>query len=404
MKILILTNLFPPQELGGYGRCISDFSCGLLQLGHTVTVLTSDAPYLQGHQAYNCDSNTNLATSVHRKLKLKGTYENGVNLIKESSLTESIDSFNRSVLIDLLYKGCDVGLVGNIDMIGPHLFDIFFSLGIPVFHHMGFMEPPYDPLLIPSTSLYYPLCASHAVFNNFRKRGFLLSKKIVVYPGARTDLFGSSVRPLSSSLMYAISKSNSGVPIGSHSNPLKVGFAGLIMSSKGPHTILEALMILRNQGFYVQAFFAGAPFQSDYYSALLRYIHQHSLTDSVFFNGQLNRSRLARFWDLQHVGIFSSIFPEAFGIVAAEILASGLALITTGVGGASELIGQSAYGKYFLPNDPQSLAAALRDLILNPARLRQMAVDGQKHVRDAFDVSVSVNQLACLFQTACRQL
>ena len=49
MKILVITNLYPPQELGGYGRSISDFVWGFIQSGHHVEVLTSDAPYLNGN-------------------------------------------------------------------------------------------------------------------------------------------------------------------------------------------------------------------------------------------------------------------------------------------------------------------------------------------------------------------
>ena len=45
MRILVITNLYPPQELGGYGRC-SDFVWGLLRHGHEISVLTSNAPYL----------------------------------------------------------------------------------------------------------------------------------------------------------------------------------------------------------------------------------------------------------------------------------------------------------------------------------------------------------------------
>ena len=46
MRLLVITNLFPPQELGGYGRCLSDFVWGLKELGHYIKVITSDAPYL----------------------------------------------------------------------------------------------------------------------------------------------------------------------------------------------------------------------------------------------------------------------------------------------------------------------------------------------------------------------
>ena len=46
MKLLVVTNLYPPQELGGYGRSIADFVWGLQERGHSIQVLSSDAPHL----------------------------------------------------------------------------------------------------------------------------------------------------------------------------------------------------------------------------------------------------------------------------------------------------------------------------------------------------------------------
>ena len=33
MNLLVVTNLYPPQELGGYGRSMADFIWGLQQRG-----------------------------------------------------------------------------------------------------------------------------------------------------------------------------------------------------------------------------------------------------------------------------------------------------------------------------------------------------------------------------------
>ena len=46
MRLLLITNLYPPQELDGYGRCMADFAWGLQERGHSLQVITSDAPYL----------------------------------------------------------------------------------------------------------------------------------------------------------------------------------------------------------------------------------------------------------------------------------------------------------------------------------------------------------------------
>ena len=42
-NLLLITNLYPPQELGGYGRCMADFAWGLIRLGHHIEVLSADA-------------------------------------------------------------------------------------------------------------------------------------------------------------------------------------------------------------------------------------------------------------------------------------------------------------------------------------------------------------------------
>ena len=60
---------------------------------------------------------------------------------------------------------------------------------------------------------------------------------------------------------------------------------------------------------------------------------------------KLNRTQLARFFQLQHVCVFTSLHPEAFGIVATEAMASGLALVAI-VGGASEVFENEISGLF----------------------------------------------------------
>ena len=68
MRLLLITNLYPPQELGGYGRCMADFAWGLQQRGHTLQVISSDAPYLG-------PSNSGPSGEpVDRRLRLKGSW------------------------------------------------------------------------------------------------------------------------------------------------------------------------------------------------------------------------------------------------------------------------------------------------------------------------------------------
>ena len=92
MHLLLITNLYPPQELGGYGRCMADFAWGLQQRGHKIQVLSSNAPYLGE------DSSGPSGEPVDRRLMLKGSFHNGVEHLQDSSMKHQIDINNRNFL------------------------------------------------------------------------------------------------------------------------------------------------------------------------------------------------------------------------------------------------------------------------------------------------------------------
>ena len=386
MRLLAITNLYPPQELGGYGRSIADFVWGLQELGHSVQVVSTDAPYL-GPAAPTGPS----GEPVDRGLKLKGSYDGGVRPIQDSVTRERIDAANRACLQAWLSQGTwDGVLLGNLDLLGPELLTPLLAAQIPIQHHVGFVSPPYHPSAYPRHGRYKLVAASQTVRQSLIQAGLPLEPDAVVYPGARTELFGEAAtgmpRPLPAD--------------GSPARPLKVCFAGLLMASKGAHTVVEALIQLRQRGIHAQATMAGGEFQAGYRQQLEQLLEQAGLGGSVQFVGQLQRRALARMFALHHVGIFPSIHPEAFGIVAAEMQASGLVLVSSGVGGAAELVESNVSGLLFEPGNAASLAGRLEELARSPAKAQQLAGNGAEQSRIRFNMLASARQLAGGFQAA----
>ena len=378
MKLLLITNLYPPQELGGYGRCMADFSWGLRQRGHQVQVLCSDAPYLGpgGPRA------------VSRCLALKGSFEGGVSMVQNPSACAAIDWANQQHLARWLAQvDWDGVLLGNLDLLGPELLPTLLQAGLPILHHVGFVCPPYEPHHFPQASTYQLVAASLAVRRALVEAGFPAAQAPVVYPGARVELFESS----------ALSRSRPpGQGVGQASNPLKIAFAGLLMGSKGAHVLVEALIRLHEAGIRVQANLAGQAFQPGYQEHLETQLHQAGLGGEVTFVGQLNRSQLTRFFRLHHVAVFPSIHPEAFGIVAAEAMASGLALVSSGVGGAAEVFEEGLTGLGFTPGDGASLATVLARFQQEPGLLERLGQAGQARAWSQFSVGTSAAQLESL--------
>ena len=376
MRLLAVTNLYPPQELGGYGRSIADFVWGLQQRGHHLQVISSDADYLGPAGPHGPSGEP-----VDRGLQLKGTYAGGVQPLQDPAQRAAIDEANAALLRRwLASEPWDGVLVGNLDLLGPELLTPLLAAGIPLQHHVGFVSPPYHPGQAPRAPHYQLVAASKAVRAGLLQAGLPVAQAPVIYPGARTDLFElARPRPLPAD--------------GSPGRPLKVCFAGLLMASKGAHTVVEALIQLRHQGLWVQLNLAGAPFQEGYQPQLESLLHQHGLQDQVQFIGPLARPQLARFLALHHVGVFPSIHPEAFGIVAAEMQAAGLVLVSSGVGGAAELLEHGQTGLRFEPGKPDALAACLRQLMQDPPLAERLARAGQRSVRQHFSVAAAAAQL-----------
>ena len=93
--------------------------------------------------------------------------------------------------------------------------------------------------------------------------------------------------------------------------------------------------------------------------------------------------------------VVPSRWPEPFGLVALEALASGAALICSPRGGLPEVAGDAAV--YADPDRPGEIAAAIRALAGDEARRASLAAAGRQRAR-RFDVPVITARLAALRQ------
>jgi UDP-glucose:(glucosyl)LPS alpha-1,2-glucosyltransferase len=99
--------------------------------------------------------------------------------------------------------------------------------------------------------------------------------------------------------------------------------------------------------------------------------------------------------------VVPSRWPEPFGLVALEALASGAALICSPRGGLPEVAGDVAI--YADPDRPAEIAAAIRALASNEARLAALAEAGRERARQ-FDVPAIAARLAALRRQAIKSI
>ncbi len=155
-------------------------------------------------------------------------------------------------------------------------------------------------------------------------------------------------------------------------------YFGKLLYNKGVHLLFDAL---RQTGAKQRAVIVGF---GDYREELER-----MAPERVLFTGPLEHRHLAHLIPLCEVTVVPSIFPEAFGMVAAEAAAggslplvarhSGLAEIAEGL--EAEYPSSSRELASFTPNDPADLARKLgRLLALDPGERRELRAAARRAV------------------------
>jgi hypothetical protein len=78
-------------------------------------------------------------------------------------------------------------------------------------------------------------------------------------------------------------------------------------------------------------------------------------------------------------------------------MAAGLTVVTSGTGGAKEIIEHGLSGVIFNSGDHESLTRELLQLTADKERWRQIALAGQKRALQCFDIEKSVDDLERIY-------
>jgi glycosyltransferase involved in cell wall biosynthesis len=133
---------------------------------------------------------------------------------------------------------------------------------------------------------------------------------------------------------------------------------GRLEALKGHKDMIAALAHLRDLPSWRYWVVGGPQRPSDlhYLNELERAVKQADLIDRVRFVGE--RTDVPLLLRAADVYCQPNARPEAFGISFVEALAAGLPVVTSGIGGACEIVDETC-GVLTPPGDVQALAAAL---------------------------------------------
>ena len=405
MRILIVSNLYPPYYLGGYELHCAQVAEGLHRAGHDVYVLTSvyGLPLSPLGNIQPCSEEIN-GVSVHRWLS-QSDYEPQPPHRPWTLFQARREMRDARQFLKILKEfQPDIVNWWNMNAISKRLLPLPSWKRIPELHCFddrwmiqeygrggekaaAFWVDLWDGNWGPEIIRPILRWAGRRAEKRVARRG-IPTRKFPYHPGhvcflseyLRTLHREAGLEFLSSEVIYG------GMPTGkfyapvrrqTESEPLRLLYAGQISPDRGLNTLVEAIghMIPALQSRL--ALSVAGQGQPDYLARVKKQVEVLGVTSSVSFLGKIPHEQMPKVYKQHDVMVFTSTRPEGLGFVMVEAMLAGCAVLTTGSGGAME-IAALADLPVFPKNDPVELSRLLSRLVADRAEVAKIASHGQE--------------------------
>ena len=418
MKILVLTNLYPPHHAGTFDLRCQSITEALRLRGHLILVLTSNHGL----------NNEQRDGEIHRRLLLNGVFghpwttsyremvrlEEHNNAVAQEAIAEfqpdvihvwSLHGLSKSLLFTLRHSRLPVvfdvadhwlcrglredpwlkwwnspgtnfarsslelaGQRNRLDAVAPTRMIKGIDRIPEVYGPAGSVEPNsigafrFD-------RLYF---CSQALKQATEQAGFRVNHAEVIYPGIPTQLFVGEAKPSSAPVR-------------------KLLVVGRLTEESGVMTAVQALARARQNKVQVTLSIYGRG-DTDYVSQLRSFVVQNGLPVEFLTVSNQNRD-LAAIYRQHDALLYTAEWEEPFAITPLEAMACGLPVIGAIIGGARELFRHGENALIYTPGDAIELASRIQELQMQPALRCQMAETAQTEVQSKFNETAFVDQI-----------
>ncbi len=406
MRILLLSNLYPPYVLGGAEIVARDYAGQLAALGHEVTVLTSsyglNRPEQDGHVLrtlhYTPAAHVDRGRPLWQQLGLLSDY---YRYFHHPASVRELRRVIAETRPQVLYIWEITGLGMN------SLLQALHDLPIPVVFHLESYWLQYaltaeteqtrlrtkqlKKLLIGSVpALHYTsiIAASEAVKQEYAATGCDPDRIEVIYNGIDARFLDTP-------------RSSSERGEDAASDEIRLIYVGRLCDEKGVHIILRSLETLVNEqgrrNLHLDIFGEG---DEAYVKELHAFLNEKRLSERVTFHGKVPQEQLIRAYDQSTIMLIPSIWKEPFGLVVAEGMARGLPVITSNLGGPAEIVTHGIDGLLTGPGDAQAVAASIAQLADDAALRARLAHAARATVQERFMIEKNARRVEAHLQRA----
>ncbi len=172
-----------------------------------------------------------------------------------------------------------------------------------------------------------------------------------------------------------------------------ISFAGRLVPEKGADLLIEAFSEVRAQVPNAMLLIAGDGPQRN---ELVRLAERFG--EAVRFFGFLPREEMEKQIGSAWVHAVPGRWEEPFGLVTAEAMMRGAAVVATAIGGAVELIEDGVTGFLVEPNCPKALANALIGLLRDRGRAETIGRAARAQARRSYTEATMVDRFLRLYE------
>jgi len=171
--------------------------------------------------------------------------------------------------------------------------------------------------------------------------------------------------------------------------PFVIGYLARICPEKGLHLLVDTVKTLvdavgrERVRLRIAGYLAAA--DRSYLDGILAQLDSWKLRDLVDYVGEIDRAQKVDFLATLDVLSVPTIYHEPKGLFVLEALASAVPVIQPRHGAFPEILEDTRGGVLVEPESVGALTAALRELMEDPQRLREMGLRGRRAVRERYD-------------------
>lgn len=401
MRILFISNFYPPAHFGGMELRLQETIEGFKTKGHQCQVLTSSF----------VPSNTTLPaeTGVTRTLNLESDVYHyqplHYLLVRRAQLRQNREAFTRVASEfepDLVFFWCmwnlSPAVIATAKSLFPKRVIQSFAGYWPVEpdahekywlvdseeHWLGWLKRWFAPLAL--SRWYRPIQWSdiifeHAVFvskyvqDHLRQAGLAFPHSRVILSGIETNQFKPS------SAQTAVR------------SDLAILCAGGWAHHKGAHVLIKAVQLLDEQGveaFSLTLIGRGHPEER---AKLEMMVKDAGLQDRICLQAAVPRDEMPRVLGEHNVLVVPTLSPEPLARIVMEGMACGLTVIASRVGGIPEMIDHGHDGFLFAPGDSRQLSQILTRLAKTPGLRHQVATMARNTAVERFDIQRMIEEI-----------